>query len=474
MPLTLETGASGGSVKLYDPNKTNTVRRPKKGDYLARQLCKQFKGLPKGVNHHLQMLDTFNAAYPALGITPNAARLYVYLFKRTQDHDWHKNRMAIVWPSNEKIINDLNICDESALKKLFRQLRDIGLIAYKDSPTRKRYGQRNDKGIIIYAKTFGIVLNSIAGLYEKLKSIAEAHQIKVNFQKKIKRAVTIYRRERDELLTTALELIAPQDHRAAIERFSALDTQIAASGRDYLLKEQILEQYRLELDSLDSLIIEAAQFEANVEPIALDETLAHMQQYEVKLPPTRGNNHPSIRTITAKPFTDSNRLSDESKDETEPKNAPKGFAAKQLAKIKAIEADSKKISKPGPKKHDYVGAKISFEQVKTALPSNLRKLIREDYGFFELYDLLRADARDLFITAQLFDEARLLMGIENTCACYAKILSMGETLRSPSGYFKGMMSKYSDGALRIERSLFGIIAESKKTKSLCADLFADA
>ena len=131
MSIDLNRGANGGVMRLYDPSKTHAIRRPKDGDFLARKLVKEYKGLPKG-RHHMELLHAFNAAYPALDISPTAARLYGYLFSMTNKKDWHRSRLALVWPSNEKIIKDLKICDVSSLKKLFRQLRAIGLIAYKD------------------------------------------------------------------------------------------------------------------------------------------------------------------------------------------------------------------------------------------------------------------------------------------------------------------------------------------------------
>jgi len=470
--LTPKESANGGAVKIYDPNKTHSVRRPKKGDHLARSLVKAYKGLPEGVNHPLQMLDTFNAAYPELSITPNAARLYTYLYKRTSQQDWHKDRLALVWPSNETIINDLNICDSSALKKLFRQLRDIGLIAYKDSPTRKRYGERLKNGLIDYPKSFGIVLNSIAGLYESLQELARRSKIKHDYRKKIKRAVTIYRRERDDLLTAAHTLLRAVEIDNALIIFNALDAQIADSGRDYGLKEVILEHYRAALDALAALILEASSTLSPFEPLESSDQIEQMEGFEIKKPRTGGKIHPSIRTITTSTPIISNRLSDNNSNVESVINPSSGFQAKRLAKIRKMEEEAQNGELvTSTQSHIYKPAKVSFNQVKTALPYKLRDSLRDDYGFFELYDILKEDARDLLIPGHIFDEARQLLGIEITCACYAKILHMGDNLRSPVAYLKGMMDKYRNGALRIERSLFGIIKESQKSKTMAQSLF---
>ena len=120
--------------------------------------------------------------------------------------------------------------------------------------------------------------------------------------------------------------------------------------------------------------------------------------------------------------------------------------------------------------HRYETPKVSLAMVKACLPWIVAEDIRDDHGFYEIFDQLKDHADYYGVPSVLLDDARLVMGREIACACMAVVMSKHATLRRPANYLRGMISKYRDGALRIERSLFGIIAESKKPKSVIAQL----
>ena len=144
----------------------------------------------------------------------------------------------------------------------------------------------------------------------------------------------------------------------------------------------------------------------------------------------------------------------------EPQSA-QGAIARRLAAIRARGAAAQASEGPA---HRLEPAKVSLRQVRAALPSPVAVAIRDDWGFYEVYDHLRDAAAAEGLSVLVVDEARLLMGRELACACVAVILAKRGQLRSADNYLRGLMSKYRDGALRIERSLFGIIAERKKRR----------
>jgi len=115
-------------------------------------------------------------------------------------------------------------------------------------------------------------------------------------------------------------------------------------------------------------------------------------------------------------------------------------------------------------------AKVSISQVKCILPYPIKAKIREDWGFYEIFDLMRENCRDYDVSEHVLDEARQLMGFDLACACIAVIIAKHGSLHRPESYLRGMMQKYSGQSLRIERSLFGIIAESKKPNNLMGEL----
>ncbi|MGB6231000.1 MAG: replication initiation protein RepC [Litorimonas sp.] len=485
----------GDARDLYDPTRTESVRRPKAGDFLARKLVRAYAGLPDGVDHPAQMLHTLKEAFPRLGIGERALRLYDYLFSMTGPQDWHKDRLALIWPSNERIMSDLAIGDVSHLKKLMRQLRALGLIDYKDSPTRKRYGYRLADGTIDYARSYGIVLNSIAGLHADFKRLADEVKIHARFTRVIRSTVTAYRRERDDLLTAAADLMETESFEARRRIFDGLDDEIAESGRDYALKEAILERYRI---ALDTLIAELAHDALSPLPdfaVFDDAQLERMRSFKPKEPPTGGQGGPSNRNITEAFLPSSNRLSDKSSDAADAENRnperpgdrsagsdrddgaqkaatfaggrvaipPQGGALqRRLDRIRQIEARAD-AEVPGPvERYAYTPAKVSLRQVKAALPPRVSVHIREDWGFYEVYDHVAEAASEVGLSVRLLDDARLLMGRDRASACAAAIIAKSEHIKRKDAYLRGMMEAYREGRLFVERSLHGIIAERRK------------
>ena len=497
--------------------KLGAVRRPKAGDFLARRLVRSYRGLPPGVSHPFQMLQAFKRAWPRLGVSRRALQLYDYLFGLTGPEDWHRDRLALVWPSNDRIQADLAISDVSQLKKLFRQLRGLGLIDYKDSPTRKRYGRRHPDGTIDYPNSFGIVLNSIAGLYGEFLALGEAITAEQRRRTAVRRAVGGLRRERDDLLCAAESQLEREAFLGRVGVFDALDATLEAAGRDLDAREAVLPRYRIALDALiRELALEAAPVDTPPSREGaglqsdLTETIDEPNPHSESLnrPPTGRSEDPSVRTITAPAPPLGNRLSDKSSDSEgadpaeassvqrgggrgegegrgltpaaiggggvadgpqgdntpqsptspapTPTAAPGGALGRRLARIRELGREAEAETEVAAPRE------ISLRQVRAALPAAVSVHLRDDWGYFEVYDALRDVFASEGLSVLLLDEARLLMGRDRACACAAVILAKRGTLRSADAYLRGLMAKYRDGALRIERSLFGIIAERRK------------
>jgi replication initiation protein RepC len=99
-----------------------------------------FAGLPEGVSTPGQLLAAFKAAAPRLGIAPRLVHAVDWLFRFTQPQDWGKNSRPIVWPSSSMQQEALGL-SPTQVKETTRRLIELGLVAMKDSPNGKRYGQ---------------------------------------------------------------------------------------------------------------------------------------------------------------------------------------------------------------------------------------------------------------------------------------------------------------------------------------------
>lgn len=443
MPITMTDHKTG--------QRRQSNRKISQGDIRAEALVKAYKGLPKDM-HYLQLLNVFMAAAPALNLSRTAKDLYVYLFRKTNIKDWNKRRLAIVWPSDEDIKRDLGIAERKTVQIAFRQLRNIGLLAYKDSPTKQRMGRRHPDGTIDYGATYGIILNSIAGLVEDLTRIANDYATKCRYKHTIRKTITSLRRERDEKLLAAKSVFSRHVYQKDAQAFAVLDTQISESGRDYGLKERLIDSYRALLDDLCTRIAQETANPLDAYETASKDELDAMKLFMQKEHRAGSLNNSTIRTITTPTPTIGNRLSDESS---------RGEGGDRADNQAPVERDTG---------HTYAKSRISLDQVVATLPYDVSSEVRDDFYFMQVYDLLKERCSEYGVPLHVLEEARTTMGIERACACMAVIMAKEGKLRKPGNYFLGLIHKYRDGALRIERSMFGIIKEKRNTKTVIGEL----
>jgi len=101
------------------------------------------------------IIATFKAAARYMKLRPNVVQAMDYFFALTQPQDWVADARPIVWPSAREQAEALTM-SISGVKRLNRQLIDLGLVLAKDSPTGARWGRRSHNGQIIEAYGFDL------------------------------------------------------------------------------------------------------------------------------------------------------------------------------------------------------------------------------------------------------------------------------------------------------------------------------
>lgn len=164
-----------------------------------------FAGLPTGVKHPDQLLDTFKAAAAALDLPKAAVELIDHLFRRTQPKDWQKGTRPIAWPSNIDLMHSMNR-KPTAIGDAIRVAVQHGLLVMKDSPSGKRYGGRDENGAIILKRSFGFDLSPLALRYEEFRKVSTEHRSAHTARMEARRRVTIEREGLFQIIDTASEL----------------------------------------------------------------------------------------------------------------------------------------------------------------------------------------------------------------------------------------------------------------------------
>ena len=169
----------------------------------------------------------FKRAAPFLGHDSKTLTLVDYLISLTQAQDWEGGAIT-VWPSNARLCHVFG-CVERTIQVQLAELHEAGLIAWIDTPSRRRYGLRDEKGRI--REAYGIDLRPLAARYEEFCRTAEAAEAEYQERKALKRLASIARQKVEQICDAAMAF-QPHDPsdwlqwaaRAATLGRAALDT----------------------------------------------------------------------------------------------------------------------------------------------------------------------------------------------------------------------------------------------------------
>jgi hypothetical protein len=434
------------SLRPYRPGSRKNVP----GDAKARQLILKHTKLPESCPHYLDLRRAFENAAPALGLSKTAEQLWLRLFGHTNAVDWVDGNVVLVWPSNEELMSKLRISLKT-LKNAFLQLRKVGLLGFKDSPTKVRYGRRNKDRTIDQANSYGIIMNPILGLYENFRQLAEDIAVATRYKRQIRYGWTSAKREGEELLTRAWEIMPAEECQTFEAEFGALKAQFSASGRDFELKEALIDELKGLNQTIQSEIAGSEGFATEDTARAFSEAeIERMKNYVLKRTSAEGKNNPPIRTITTASAGISNRLSDEGGRRT-------GGIQGRLDRIRANGQSHQAESV-----HVYETRPLSFDQVKACLPLELKREVRDDHGWYQLQDLLEERCREYRVRLDTFRLAVSTMGRAEACAALTIVIAKYDELNKPDNYLASLIHRHRSGQLQLARSLFGILDRAKR------------
>jgi len=120
----------------------------------------------------------------------------------TQAQDWQEGRRPIVWASNHFLMEQTGF-SLATLRRHVRRLCEVGVISMKDSPNGKRWGRRDDEGIIVEA--YGFDLSPLAARAEEFEALYAQIQAERAECASLRNAITVSRRMIRAKIEKALE-----------------------------------------------------------------------------------------------------------------------------------------------------------------------------------------------------------------------------------------------------------------------------
>jgi len=329
------------------------------------------------------------------------------------DDELDEKTGLVVFPSNRQLSLRAHGMPESTLRRHLASLIEAGIIARKDSPTRKRYAHKDREGGVELA--FGF---SFAPLLDRAPEIASiADQILAD-QKALKRL-------RDEVSIMRRDLA------------SAFADVTQKTGKLGGRIEALFVRFRVVVDAIPrrASLDELSAIRTNLEAIRSEMTIA-LKTVEIV---------PEMSGSVAQYERQHNESLSESLFESQ--NGKKIDLNASSAEA-AVSVKHENNSPVG------VTPTLSLDQVLRSCP-DIREYGPNGIGTWrELFDASRIVSGFLGISHAAYQEAIRFMGPETASTAIAWILQKLASINSPGGYLRSLTEKARGGTFSIRQLLF--------------------
>lgn len=325
----------------------------------------------------------------------------------------HEKNGLVVFPSNRQLSLRAHGMPESTLRRHLASLVEAGIIARKDSPTRKRYAHKDREGHIELA--FGFSFAPMLARAPEIASMADKTLADQAVLKRLRDEVSVLRRDIASVFAGTTE----------------------TTGK----VSQDLEQ-------------EFVRFREIVDAIPRRASLAELSATRDQLAAIRDQLAISLKTKDIAPeMGGSDAQFERQHNESLPESLFESL-------------NGKMIDLKVPSSESYVDVSLEREnQIRSSPSMSLDQVLRicpdiREYGlngigtWRELLDASRIVSGFLGISHSAYQEAVYFMGAESASTVIAWILQKLASINSPGGYLRSLTEKARGGRFSISQLLF--------------------
>ena len=432
--------------------KHNGWRKPTPGLVVAEKHAQAGEGLsiPK-----TQAIVAVKKVASALGLKATDMLLLDILAAVTQPQDWEQGRRPIVWPSNNFLMEQLGF-SLPALKRHARRLAEVGIISFRDSPNGKRWGKRDNDGVIIEA--YGFDLSPLAARAEEFAILHAQVSEEREFCKSMRSTITVTRR----VIRAKIEKAMQNRLRGPWRELQAQYVQLVENLPSRTTKPEKLiniADWFMDLKQQVEQAFEAAfdwpeESDVNYPERGTDNS-AVIISFNNKLNPTGINNEPHILTTKQQPSVNSNSF--ENKDvEISEQELPSSAQAERSQKDDLDFNWSSHTNKRG--------SEIDIPMLMMTCP-HFAEMARSLNGYLRDWNDVHRAAGQIRpmtgISENAWNVAQEKLGPAIAAAAIALIFDKysNNEIKSPGGYLRGMVEKALVGDLHLDRSFHGRLSE---------------
>lgn len=375
-------------------------------------------------------------AAPVLGIEGTTYHILDILIGLTAADDWMQERKPLVAISNEKLAEYVCRSTRTVIRSL-KKLVEAGILAYKDSPTGRRYIHRSeyrDGKLGEIERGYGFDFSPARQRVHELKEMGEAFAARLHIEKEAKRAITRFAR--------------------------ALDDMSVLASQHSIDFACIMRAMQEALDTPSGVVQKAEVLSC------LYEEATHLLASHIDTEYSENDQMTSAGDINGSPYNHTNPQ--DSKICNSKRGAPNGA---HIHKFGPDVAGSKMAPEKEPNRKVHTNSALhQMDQISIGLISSATTQTQETLGspLTSWQDLLT-----------ITEDLRLMIGLslsgwtqaESKTSRYAaaailittieKTLRDPKTISSPAGYFQACIDLAVEGRLALHRSLFGLAEREK-------------
>lgn len=365
----------------------------------------------------------------------------------TQAQDWEEGRRPIVWASNHFLMEQTGF-SLATLRRHVRRLCEAGVLSMKDSPNGKRWGRRDEGGVIVEA--YGFDLAPLAARAEEFEMLYAHLQAERSACANLRNAITVTRRMIRAKIEKALEAGLRGPWRDLKETFDGLLKGLPRRSE----RAEGLESYLSRIKAFLASVEQA--FEAAFDwPDRSDAETTPKTSSSKDMTPTSLENETHILTTNEPNTVKSNRF--------ETKHAAgvarEGQGAEPVDRAEEVDLDIS-WSTHGRNGGTKRGSDVDIPMLMASCP-HFAEMARGQGGYLRDWNDVHRAAANLRpivgISEDAWNVANRVLGPAVAAASIALILDKSTTgeVKSPGGYLRGLVERAQVGELHLDRSFYG-------------------
>ncbi|KZK88368.1 hypothetical protein PsAD46_02326 [Pseudovibrio sp. Ad46] len=404
-------------------------------------------------------------AAPALGIDGTTYHILDILIGLTAAEDWSQDRRPLVAISNEKLAEYVSRSSRTVVRSL-RRLVEAGVLAYKDSPTGRRYIYRAGEDRQI-ERGYGLDFSPARQRLTELKQIGTEFAARLAQEKEAKRTISRLSRAMADLFRLA--------------SLEELEVSEIASAFNELMDQPMGVVDRSEaLTMLHELLV--ARFDMSETPTEKGD--ADVAEHDVffdrnsEMSCAEDNDVTPYNNTTSQDSWKKSKQQRNASNDASINTSKSGYTRFEMAPEKEpeseIRATSQKLSKAESLNWSEHVDPHQSEQFSPLLSEVSLGLISSATA--ETQAAIGLDLSSWSSLIDASDDMRLLIGLSQKgwfdarkrvgdytasavlITTVEKALRDPESIARPAGYFRACVDRAIDGKLALHRTLFGLAA----------------